>query len=513
MRILPPILLLLLLSCGAGSAQEVRVPPIPVEEHVLKNGLRLLILPRPGALTVSFVTQYRIGSVNEEPGSTGISHFLEHLLFKGTTSIGTSDYRAEAPILAAMDQVADSLEGARNSPDLFPGREIRGLEERFAALREEAGRYVVRNEFDAIYTENGARGLNASTAYEATTYYVELPANRAELWFAMEADRMRNPVFREFYAERDVVAEERRMRMESNPAGALHQAHLGQAFRAHPYGRPVIGTMEDIQKLTRKRVQEHYRRYYGPNNAVVAVVGGIDSGQALRWAREYLGQLPRGETPPEVRVVEPPQKEERRVRVAFDAEPSLRIGWKVPSTLDQDAPALAMLASILTGGRSSRLYRRLVLEDRVATGVTSGPGPGYLHPGLFTIDASPRAPNTPGEVEEIIYQELDRLRKAPPEDRELLRVRNQLEAARVRRLRSNFGLAAQMAESASLFGDWRRSFQFAEAMEAVTPREIQRVIRAYFNPEGRTVAILERGAEEDRGGIVENRPPGPGGAR
>lgn len=485
--------LLLTLPLGALEAQELEAPVLPVQEHTLQNGLQLLLLPRHAAPTVAFVVQYRIGSVNERDGETGIAHLLEHLLFKGTTTVGTRDFQAEAPLLEEMDRIQETLSRIRRAPaEPQDSTRIRMLRDRLQALREEASEFVVTNELDAILTENGARGLNASTTVESTNYYVELPANRTKLWFVLEADRMRNPVFREFFAERDVVLEERRLRLETSPGGTLYQAHLREAFRVHPYGRPVIGSAEDLRNLSREDVQEYFRAYYAPNNAVVAIVGDIDPAETLGWAREYLGTIPRGRPPPPVTAVEPPQVEERRVHVAFDAEPSLRIGWRVPSSLHPDAPALAMLATILTGGRTSRIYRRLVIQDRLAGSVTSGTGPGYLYPGIFSIDASPLSPHTPAEVESAIYEELEKLRKRPPEEIELQRVRNQLEASAIRRLRSNFGLAIQLAEATTMFGDWARPIRFFQSMETVTPEDIQRVVRTYFRKDQRIVATLSR---------------------
>jgi len=510
------IFLLLVLPVNAG-AQEASLPLPPVHEHILDNGLRLFILPRAGSPTVSFVVQYRIGSVNEKPGVTGIAHLLEHLLFKGTTTVGTRNYEAELPLLLEMDLIHDSLvlerrmvrgDGAdvestgepsgnpTGEPCLADSTRIKELEGRIRTLGERASEFVRSNEFDAILSENGARGLNAMTTNEATTYYVELPANRTELWFVLEADRMTNPVFREFYTERDVVAEERRFRLESNASGLLYQAHMGEAFRVHPYGNPVIGTQEDIQNLARRDVQEYFLDYYGPNNAVVAIAGDVDPEEILSWAKEYLGPIPRGQTPPEVTAEEPAQSAERRVQVVFDAEPSLRMGWRAPASLHPDTPALAMLATLLTGGRTSRIYRRLVLEDRIATGITSGTGPGNLFPGLFSIEAFPRSPHTTEEVEAAVYEELERLKEEPPEEWELQRVRNQLEASEIRRLQSSFGLAIQVAQSASLFGDWKQTFSFTREMGAVTPEDIQRVVRTYFNDSQRTVATLVKSHPE-----------------
>ncbi len=499
-----PALVFLCASPQGIGAQDPFERSLEVQEHTLENGLRLFIIPRPGAPIASFVVQYRIGGVNERPGNTGIAHLLEHLLFKGTTSIGTSDYDMERVFLNQMDRLFDAILVLQ---DLSPPdtATISVLEGRIKDLEDQASAYVTSNEFDIILSENGSRNLNATTTAESTTYFVELPSNRAELWFILEADRMQNPVFREFYAERDVVAEERRLRLENSSAGLLYQAHMAEAFQTHPYGKPVVGFMEDIQRLTREEVRSYFRRFYGPNNAVVAIAGDVDPGQILRWAQVYLAPIPRGEDPPPVLIQEPPQDGERRVEVTYDAEPHLRIGWKVPESQSEDGPALYMLTSLLTGGRSSRLYRRLVLSDRLVSTVLSSIEPGQLYPGLFTVQASPLAPHTTVEVEEAIYQELDRLRLVPPEEQELQRVRNQLEASEVRRLRSNFGLAVQVAGSATLYGDWETTFRFTERLLAVTPSDIQRVVAKYFTVEARTVATLVKPSQQKAPGGTDGK--------
>jgi len=470
---------------------------LPVVERVLDNGLRLLVLRREGVPTVGFVMRYDVGSVNESPGQTGIAHLLEHMLFKGTTTVGTRDVEAERALFAVMDAVDDSLRAERARGDAADSARMAALEARLRALEDSARAYVVSNEFDRILSRNGARGLNATTDVEATTYFVQLPANRAKLWFVLEADRFRNPVFREFYAERDVVAEERRMRIETDPGGLLYTSLMAAAFREHPYGVPVIGHMEDIRNLSRAQVEAYYRDYYGPNNAVVAVVGDVEPDSIVAWAEAYLGPIPRGREPPPVLAVEPPQREERRVEVAFDAEPQLLIGWHVPDALHDDAPALAMLASVLTGGRTSRLYRRLVIDEKIAQDVSATIAPGARHPRLFMIGAAPSVGHDPAEVERAIYEELDRLRREPPTEAELTRIRNRLEAGAVYRLQGAFGLAFQLAESAALWGDWRQTFREIERFRAVTAEDIARVAETYLTPENRTVATLVRkGAEE-----------------
>jgi len=472
------------------AAQETPGERLPVRELTLENGMRFLILEREGAPTVSFVVEFAVGGVHERLGTTGIAHLLEHLLFKGTTSIGTSDAASERALFERMDAAHDTLLRARALGDTARARDLAA---RIDALEDTARAFVLPNELDRILTEAGARGLNATTSSEATTYFVELPANRAELWFLLESDRMRDPVFREFYSERRVVTEERRMRVETSPAGVLYEAHLRAAFTVHPYGVPVVGYMSDLETLSRRDVADYYRRFYGPSNAVVAVVGDMDPEQIEAWARRYFGPLPRGEDPPPVLVEEPQQLGERRVTIEWDAEPRLRIGWHVPSALHADAPAVAILASILTGGRTSRLHRRLVTDDRIATGVYASTGPGDRFPQLLQIEAIPRNPHTPEEVETAIYEEIALVAASGPTEPELERVRNQVAAGNVRRIGSSLGLAFQLASSASLEGDWRATFRVSERLRQVSVEDVRRVAAEYLTRQNRTVAVLQRG--------------------
>jgi len=483
-------------SAGQVHAQVSTGIDLPVVEHELANGMKFLVLPRHGAPTASFVVQYSLGGVNEVPGTTGIAHFLEHLLFKGTTTLGTLDIDAEWALFSRMDAIQDSIRAMETLGASTAG--TAPLRERIGELEDEAAAYVMSNEIDHILSRNGARGLNASTDAEATTYYVELPSNRVELWFLLESGRMKDPVFREFYTERNVVAEERRLRVETQPAGLLYETHLGESFSVHPYGQPVVGYMSDIQQLDRRRVREYYARYYGPNNAVVAIVGDVDPLQMIEWAERYFGNLPAGDPPPPVGSAEPRQTGERRVEVVFDAEPQVRIGWHVPEEQHPHTPALSVLTALLTGGRAARLHRRLVVGDRLATRVGSVMGPGVRFPRLFTIDATTLFPHTTGELEAAIYAELDSLRQTPPSEAELQRIRNQLEAGQVRGLTSHLGLAFQLAASESTYGDWRTSFGFRERLTNVRPEDISRVVETYFTLENRTVASLVRDQSRPR---------------
>ena len=460
---------------------------LDVRDILLDNGMRLVVLPRSGAPTVSFVARFEVGGVHERLGTTGIAHLLEHLLFKGTESIGTRDVAAERKLFTQMDALHEDILTARATGDTVQAAALR---DRIGMLEDSARTFVESNEFDRILTKQGAQGLNATTTTEATTYFVDLPANRVELWFALEADRIANPVFREFYAERDVVTEERRMRIETSPGGVLYEQHLQTAFGMHPYGVPVVGYMSDLELLRRADVESYYRRFYGPNNAVVAIVGDVDPDAIEALAVRYFGDLPRRDEPPAVLAVEPPQLGERRIDILWDAEPQLRIGWHVPSAISDDGPALALLTSLLTGGRTSRLHRRLVIEDRSASGIFTSLGPGSRFPQLLQIDASPVSPATTADIEAAIYEEIERLARDGPTEDELTRVRNQIAAGSIRRIQSNIGLAFQFVESVSLFDDWRETFRYSERLRHVTAEHVQRLAREYLVAENRTVATL-----------------------
>lgn len=471
----------------AARAAQAGAIELPVRRVVLDNGMTILALPRPGAPTISLVVRFSVGGVNERPGTTGAAHFLEHMMFRGSQSVGTLDWEAERRFHPLMDAAHDSLVAARAAGDAVTAER---LGQRLRELEDSVGAYSDPGAFDRVLRRAGARGLNATTTSDATTYFVDLPSRRLEEWFRLEADRMANPVFRGFHAERRVVMEERRLRVEGDPAGALAEAHLAAAFAVHPYRLPVVGYMSDLQKLGRAEVADYHAAYYGANNAVVAIAGHLDPDEVERLARRYFGPLPAGDPPPPVLLAEPEQRGERRVELVLNAQPLLRIGWKVPQADHPDTPALELLTSLLTGGRSSRLYRRLVLEDRSAVSVYTSFQPGSAFPRLLVIGATPRTPATAAEVEEAIYEEIDRLGRDGPSAAELGKVANQTRAGAVRGLQSNFGLALRLAEYQALFGEWREMLRRPERLRAVTSEATRRVVREYLVPERRTVAVL-----------------------
>jgi predicted Zn-dependent peptidase len=518
-----PMLGLVLLSLAAAPparAQQVERSPgerLPVAKHVLPNGMTFLFLRREGAPTVSFVTQFRAGAVDEGTSMSGMAHLFEHMLFKGTPTLGTRDYAAEQRIFPRVDAVADSFTAEFRKGEEADTAKLARLRDRLHQLSDSARQYVVSNELDRILTENGAVRLNASTFDDGTNYYFSLPSNRAELWFVLESDRIQHPVLREFYAERDVVMEERRMRVETQPSGLLSEQFLLAAFQAHPYRRPVVGFASTVQTLTRPEAQEYFHRFYGPNNAVVAVVGDIDTTQMKQWADKYFGAVPAGEPHEPVVIQEPKQLGERRIDVEYDANPMVMIGYHVPDASHPDAPALAVLSSILTGGRTSRLVQRLVVKNQIAASINSGMMPGARYPRLFAFFGAPIAPHTTQEIEQAVYDELDSLRSAPPTDYEMQRVRNQTDAASYGRLDNSFFIAYQLASSEALWHDWARTFRDDDAIRRVTPQDVQRVARKYFSESNRTVATLIRPPEARAAPRTPQaaapKPQGPGGSR
>jgi predicted Zn-dependent peptidase len=464
-----------------------------VIQRTLSNGLTVLIVERHQTPVVSINLTYRVGGVNETTGSTGIAHLYEHMAFKGTRTLGTKDYMSERPLLEDLDRLNDTIE-QKAAEERLSGKEspeLQQLRKRFQELQDQASQYVVGNELAQLYQRHGAVGLNATTGKDLTRYTVSLPANRLPLWAAVESDRMTNPVLREFYKERAVVMEERRLRTEDSPHGLLYEAFVAAAFEAHPYGFPTIGWASDIQSLTPAATAAFFRTYYGPANAVLAIVGDVNPAEVLELAERTFGKVPGTSSPPGVVTVEPPQRGERRVEVEFDAEPTFLIGYHKPALGHPDDWVFDVIDSVLSEGVTSRLYQSLVRDKRLAAGIdTNSSTPGVTAANLFLISATPLAPHSTREVEDAIYMELDRLKTEPVSRKELEKVLNNLDAGFLRSLRSNSGLAAQLSYFQAVAGDWRYLLQARAKVAAVTPADIQRVAAKYFVKSNRTIATL-----------------------
>jgi predicted Zn-dependent peptidase len=382
---------------------------------------------------------------------------------------------------------------------------VAALEKEFAALQEEAKPFVIRNELWEIYRRNGGVGLNASTSRDGTQYFISLPKNRLELWALLESDRLRDPVFREFYTEREVVQEERRQRVDTSPRGQLMEAALAVAFTAVPYRHPVLGWPGDLENLNRPQAEAYFKAHYAPNNALAVLVGDLDPAEVIRLAERYFGALPAQPVPAAAPSGEPPQSGERRVRVEFPAEPQMIMLYQAPPLGHPDTYPRAVLGSILAEGRSSRLHDRLVEKERLATSIAMGPW--FLRDaGLLVIQATPRAPHTVDEVEAAIEEELSRMKSDLVSPWELLKVRNQAEVDAVGYLDSNAGLASHLGNAWALSGDWRTLFSDQEKLKAVRAEDVREAARAYLIPRRRTVATLIRGEGPTRRADGPSRP-------
>ena len=463
-----------------------------VVEHTLKNGMKLLMVERHTSPTVAAWIRFRVGSVDERSDERGIAHMLEHMLFKGTTTLGTRDYAAEKPLLDRIEQTAQAMIGEKAKGEKGDKARIAELEKQLAKLEADASTYVIKDEFFELYAKNGGVGYNAFTSRDGTTYLISLPANKLELWAAIESDRMQHAVLREFYSERAVVMEERRRSTDADPESKLWETFVASSFLAHPYRHPTIGWMSDIENLTRTKAENFFHAYYGPQSAIVAIVGDIDPKATIALVERYFGAIPPGRTPAPVTTVEPRQDGERRIELAAEAEPTLMLGFHKPGINAADDYVFDLISMILGNGRTSRLYRSLVIDKQIATDVGVFDAPGHRYPNLLMINATPRAPHTVKEVESAVLAELERLKTEPVTARELQRVLNKIEFEESRRMGTNGGLARNLTEYEGTAGTWRYMIEYRRKVAAVTPADIQRVARAYFTGENRMVGVITK---------------------
>ncbi len=485
------ILLLGLLPGFAGTALGSPTLEEKVIEHQFANGLKLLVVERHDTPIVSAYITMGVGSVHETSETRGVAHLLEHMLFKGTETFGTTNYQKERPILEAIEKAGSSLDALRLQKDADPAR-VAALKKELADLQEEHKQYVVKDVFSTIYSENGGVGFNAFTSKDQTTYLISLPSNKLELWALLESDRMKHPVLREFYTERDVIREERRRSYDTNPGRQLYESLVLNAYNVHPYRNPIIGWHSDIANLSPQKTRGFLHKYYAPVNTVIALVGDVKAADAIALVERYFGDIPPGTPAPNVAAIEPEQTGEKRVIDIFDAEPRLAIAWHKPTMPNKDDYVFDLIDQILGSGRTSRLYRALVEEQQLATSVSVYGAPGSRYPNLFVIDAIPRYPHTTAELESAIYAELDKLSNELVGDAELTKVRNRLLTDQLRQLDSNAGLAGLLTSYQSLAGDWRYLVTYKQEIEKLTAEDIKQVAGEYFKAANRTVVVLKR---------------------
>ena len=497
-RLSVPVCIALLLATTAW-AQEVAV-----EEVVLDNGMTVLLLPRPGDPNVAAGWVAKVGSVYERPGITGVAHLFEHMMFKGTSTIGTRNIESDLQLIAQLDEVkaemrveeAALLEAHRlgriEDPNDPAGRSVRHREliERFEALLAEQDELIIKEDFSRLYSGQGASGMNAGTSYDYTVYFVNVPANKLELWFWMESDRLLNPVFREFYSERDVVHEERRLRTDSTPTGKFQEQFDALFWQSSPYSWPVVGWPSDLEGITREEALEFFGLYYAPNNLAAVLVGDFDPAEAKVLAERYFGRVSPSDRPaPQPRTREMPQLGEKRMTAYAETNPQVTIRYHSVPDGHVDEPALVVLGQILNG-RTGRLYRSLVEEQEVATSAAGGQN-GFKFEGMFSLQGTAKDGHTPEEVEQALYAEMERLKDELVEPRELQKVKNQNAASNFRGLQSNFGLMMQLLVREAWRG-WETINTDPALYDAVTAEDIQQVVNTYFTPENRAVAVYYR---------------------
>lgn len=490
MRKTLPLAGLIVLTCtllqSTGLSQRAH-------SFTLDNGMTFWVYERHQIPTFFGIYMAKTGSCDEQTDETGLAHFIEHLSKKGTPLIGTTDYQAEAPILTEMDRIGDELSAELDKGSLADPTRVADMRKKLSELQEKHSAYAVKEEYNKIYSENGGRGRNASTGQDSTQYFISLPANRLELWFLMESEKLKNLVMREFYSERDVINEERRMGVENSPAGYLFEQFLNAAFMVHPYRHEVIGHMHDIQTFTKAQAQNFFSRNYVPNNLMAALVGDVSLSEVKRLAEKYFGDIPRGAEPPRVLNHEPQQNAERRVTVWMDSEPEILIGFQTPGRESRDNLSLEMIALLLSAGDSSRLNRDLVVRRQIAfNAFASANALGERHGSLFMLQGAPRHPHTVQELENEFYAHLNRLKTEPVGEAELRRAINQAQAALYNGLDRNILLGMRILSNAQLHGDVDAEFKRVEQLKTVSAAEIMAAAEKYFTASNRTVGILLR---------------------
>jgi predicted Zn-dependent peptidase len=494
-----------LAGCGLIAATlPLSAQKVPVAETHLANGMRLLLVERHDEPTIAGGWVAHVGSANERPGITGIAHLFEHMMFKGTPTIGTKDYAKDQEIIRDQERVRDEMRREERQlrerqrrgeiddllkPENWTPR-YRELQQQFKQLVEDQRRVLVKNEFDRIYTTAGASGLNAYTSEDLTAYFENVPANKLELWMWMESERILHPVFREFYAERDVVFEERRMRTDSTPLGKFEEEFNAMFWESSPYSWPTVGWPSDIPAISKAEADAFYATYYAPQNITLILVGDFRPETAEALARKYFERIPRGQQPvPDVVTREVKQHAEKRLYAEADTNPQADILWHTVPFQHKDSYPLQILGQILST-RTGRLYKNLVLTNSLATEV-------WAHQisqrweGFFNAGGEAREGRKPEEVEQGIYTILEQLKREEVPAEELQKVKNNFAAGEYRRLSANYPILMQVLHNDGE-GDWREINDAGPKIQAVTAADVRRVATQYFTRENRSVAIYTR---------------------
>ncbi len=500
-RAFPPIrtcFLALALAAAAGlaaQAQDLKSFEQRITTKVLPNGLTLIICERPEAPVFSYNTFIDAGDVDDPSGESGLAHMFEHLAFKGTSQIGTTDYAAEKVALAKVEAANNAYEAEYLKPVGRDEKKLADLKQAFIAAQNEAHKYVVPNQFTEVAEGNGAAGLNAETGLDETQYFWSMPENRLELWAWLESGRLSDAVPREFYKERDVVVEERRMRTDSNPIGRMIEQFLATAYVAHNYGRSSVGWPSEVSQINATEAMAFHKKYYVGGDIVVTVVGDVNAKQDLPMLERYFSKVPGGPKPEEMTTVEPKQFAEKSVIIREQTQPFYIEGYHRPSYRDPDDAVFDAIQDIMSNGRVSRLYRSLVEEQQIAAESQGfSPFPGDKYPSLFAFYAVPLPGHTPAQMRDAIHKEIDKLKSTDVTDAELQMYKTRTRADLLRGLADNQGLANALAEYQTRYGDWRELFLQLDRVDKVTKADIRRVANQIFVASNRTSAEIDTAA-------------------
>jgi predicted Zn-dependent peptidase len=483
---------------------SVHAQKVPVVEKQLSNGMRMLMVERHDEPSVAGGWVAHVGSSNERPGMTGIAHLFEHMMFKGTPTIGTKDYSKDVAIISGQERIREEMRQEERKmrasyrhgeiDDLLnpenKSEHYKELEKEFNKLIAEQREILVKNEFDRIYSRQGGSQMNAFTTEDMTAYFVNVPANKLELWMWMESERILHTVFREFYAERDVVFEERRMRTESTPLGKFEEEFNSMFWESSPYSWPVVGWPSDIPAISKAQADDFYSIFYAPQNITLILVGDLDPEQSETLAKKYFERIPRGrKEAPDVVTMEVKQVAEKRMNAEADTNPQVDIQWHTVPFGHRDSYALQILGQVLST-RTGRLYKKLVLGKNLGTDVYAGQR-SQKWAGYFNAGGEVREGHSPPELELGIYEEIEKLKTTEVPSDELQKVKNNFAAGEYRRLVSNFPIMMQLIHNDGE-GDWREINEAGPKIQSVTAADIKRVAKDYFDKENRTVAFYTR---------------------
>jgi predicted Zn-dependent peptidase len=507
-----------LLAMPALAEAVAPAKALDVKEVALENGLRIYVVERPATPTFAAIYQFGVGGASDPKGKSGIAHLLEHMMFKGTTTVGTLDVEKEAPLMRRLSELWHELHlemDKEDDPFREPDREkMESLQKEIEQVSAEQKKLIVKNEYDELMSRAGSVGMNASTGNDVTRYYIQLPANMLELWLKMEADRLLNPVFREFYSERDVVLEERRMRTENTAWGRMSEALQALLYTAHPYGQPVIGWPRDLQRLVREDAMEYFKTYYSPSNCIMVLVGDVGASEVKRLAEKYLGAWERQTIPRLPITSEPEQDGERRRIVEFDAEPILNMAWRTVPEGHPDQYALDVLSMVLGGLYSSRFDETIIQKERLASGAGTG-HPTYKYSGYFIAYGMLRGEHDAADLEQAMEREIKKIQEDGISEVELERAKTAVEVSRVESLKSNAGLASWLANAVYFSGSPDYFEEYERRVNAVTAEQVKEAAVKYLQPKRKNVVEVRRVESAGGGGsrgasVAHQRGGGPG---